>query len=69
MIIMLQFSPVLLKSIGCGCSLEAPREGASNELTTYVFIEKQEKLSQNYHQILLLNNSSGKQTMMDSKQA
>ena len=24
----------------------------------YVFMEKQEKLSQNYHQLLLLNNSS-----------
>ena len=33
--------------------------------TTYVFVENWRKLSQNYHQILLLNNSSAKAVIQE----
>ena len=48
----------LHKNIYCGYSLEAPHRGASNEYPQDIFMDTWRKLSHNYHQILLLNNSS-----------
>ena len=52
---------VLYEELCCGYSLELPHWGASNEYPehNYVFMENWRKLSQNYHQILLLIKSSG----------
>ena len=46
------------KNICCEYSLEVPLRGASNEYHNICFIENWRKLSQNYHQIFLLNTSS-----------
>ena len=49
----------LYKNLCCGYSLKVPQLGASNGVSTlYFFMENWRKLSQNYHQILLLNNTS-----------
>ena len=60
MIILGYFFLFLHENICCGYSLEVPQQGISNEYPQcmFFFMEKLEKLSQNYHQILLLNKSS-----------
>ena len=59
MIILAYFFLFLQKSIiCCGYSLEVPH-GTSNEYPQHMlFMENWRKLSQNYHQIFLLNSSS-----------
>ena len=60
MIILGYFFLFLHKHICCGYSLEAPRRVASNEYPQHMFFMKNwRKLSQNYHQILLLIKSPG----------
>ena len=58
MIMLGYFFLFLHKNICCGYSLEAAHQGASNEYQQPMFMENWRKLSYNYHQILLLNNSS-----------
>ena len=56
-IILGYFFLFLHKNICCGYSLEVLHQGASNEYPKHVFMANWRKLSHNYHQILLLNNS------------
>ena len=50
----------LHKSIYCGYSLEGPHSGISNVYPQHMFfMENWRKLSQNHHQILFFNKSSG----------
>ena len=44
----------MIKTIYCGYSIEGPRQGTYNEYPHCMFLWRNEKLSENYHQLHLL---------------